>query len=199
MRVYATVYIRLSNGVIAEPFQFGPRRYQNPAASNPSRSVSNEQKGPRLPKHAASDLDNSCTAGVSLRQAVGDDAGSGSTIKRQAGIARVEDVEDVDGIATDLELRSLIDGDVTEDRCIHISHARPVQSVDSQRAIKIAGAGSCASGCSRRTKSSRIEPLVWRGTPGSYSGLRELACRQVRSVIHIAIPVVVRSRDDCER
>ena len=89
----------------------------------------------RLPQHAPADLDHTRTTGISLRQAVGDNAGSGGAVERETGVARVEDVEDVNRISANLELRSFIDSNVTEDRGIHVSHARPVQRINSQCAI----------------------------------------------------------------
>src|ERR1700727_753289 len=68
-----------------------------------------------LPQQARPDLDHARATGISLRESVGDDAGAGSTVERDTGIARVEDVEDVNCIAANLKFRSFINSDVAED------------------------------------------------------------------------------------
>src|SRR5438270_11104778 len=98
------------------------------------------------PQQAPTDLYHARASRISQRQATGDDTRTTRTVERNTGVARIEEVEDVDCFAAKLEFHRLIKGEVPEDRGIHVSHARPVQRVNSQRAIQTSGANTRATG-----------------------------------------------------
>jgi hypothetical protein len=88
------------------------RTLKQKTASHRDPAVLKMKCGDDLPEYAPADLDHTRATGISLRQTIGDEAGAGGAVEGETGVARVEDVEDVHRVATDLELCPFIDGDV---------------------------------------------------------------------------------------